>query len=245
MDWKWQYQFLVIRKWLLAFYKLSLTLDFFRCGYFGWQQLKEFLIVHYKLSVDSQSILQEGTSITSTLFILLMFYGLFLRMSGSSLRKIFTNVLGLFSRICGFGFLGFFVGNQKDLFALPAISSLLISYSLYILYRQYTRIQDEKLVINLKMEGIDLCDTNVCDRLKKKQQYFPTFLPAILLAKLELIERTVHSKYFSFFKIREVTTITYKIKWSPYPLKVTRGFQHVIPESEEISVQAKGVEMDD
>ncbi|MDC4248076.1 hypothetical protein [Enterococcus faecium] len=250
MDWKWQYQFLVIRKWLLAFFKLSLTLDFFECGFFGWRQLLEFLIVHYKLSTDSQSILQESMEAIAPIFLLLFMVNCLLLMSGFPLRKIFTNVWGLFSRICGLGFLGLLVGNEKDLFTLPAISGFLISYSLYLLYRQYTRIQDEKLVMALQTEGIDLFDTNRCDGLKNKQlenkqQCFPTFLPAILLAKLELVERNVHAKYFSFFKIREVTTVTYKIKGSPYPLKITSDFQHVMPEAEDISVQAKEVEAGD
>ncbi|NJE65045.1 hypothetical protein E0L10_13300 [Enterococcus durans] len=49
-DWKWQYQFFVMRKWLLALLKISLVASYFYCCYLGWQQLKELPMISFQLS---------------------------------------------------------------------------------------------------------------------------------------------------------------------------------------------------
>ena len=58
-DWKWQYQFFVMRKWLLALFKLSLVASYFYCCYLGWQQLKKLSITSSQLTIVNDVTLEE------------------------------------------------------------------------------------------------------------------------------------------------------------------------------------------
>ncbi|EGP5619866.1 MULTISPECIES: hypothetical protein [Enterococcus] len=240
-DWKWQYQFLVMRKWLLALLKLSLVASYFYCCYLGWQQLKELSMTSFQLSNVNGITLQEIVETMLYLLVaMLLVYCFFSWYFGNSIRIILKNCIGIFGRFYGIGLFGLFVLSTEDL--IESISKLLISYCLYIMYRQYNRIHDEELVKRLKMEGVDLSDTNIRYGLKHREKYFPRHLSNMILDKLELTERTIKSRYLSTLITEEVTIFIYKVKWSPYPLKITTGFQSPTVESEVMRVAVKGAE---
>lgn len=240
-DWKWQYQFLVIRKWLLALLKLSLVASYFYCCYLGWQQLKEFSMTSFQLSNVNGVTLQEIVeAILYLLVAILLVYCFFSWYLGGSLKSMLKKCTEAFGRFYGIGLFGLFVLSTDDL--IKSISGLLISYCLYTMYRQYTRIHDEELVKKLKMEGIDLLDTNIRYGLNHREKYFPKHLSNTILDKLELTERTIESRYLSTLITEEVTIFIYKVKWSPYPLKITTGFQRPTVKSEVMRVSVKGAE---
>ncbi|PWS23529.1 hypothetical protein DKP78_12430 [Enterococcus faecium] len=238
-DWKWQYQFFVMRKWQLTLFKLSLVASYFYCCYLGWQQLKKLSITSSQLTIVNDVTLEEIAKIMLyALIAMLLLCCFFSWCLGSSLRIMLKKCTEIFGQFYGIGLFGFLVLSTDEL--IESISGLLISYCLYIMYRQYNRIHDEELVKRLKMEGVDLFDTNIRYRLKHRQKYFPRHFSNTILDKLELTERSVESRYLSMLITKEVTTFIYKVKWSPYPLKIITGFQSPAVESEVIRVAVKG-----